>query len=69
MFERKKESKGYRLYVFGEQGWRCIKSTAFLQCGLGSSPVVNALCVGLLFVDTRFPRLPKIFRFYKKNIL
>ena len=58
---------GYPLYVFGEQGWRSIKSTTFRQCGLASSPGVNALCAGLLFVNMRFPRLPKIFRPYKKH--
>ena len=39
---------GYFLHVFGEQGWRSVKSTTSRQCGLGSSPGVNALCAGLL---------------------
>ena len=55
--KKKGERKGYPSYVFGEQGWRRVKRTTSHQCGLASSPGVNALCVGLLFVNMRFPSL------------
>jgi len=64
--ERKKE-KVNPYNVFGEQGWRRVKSTTSHQCCLASSTGVNVLCVGFMFVNMRFPRLPITFLPYKKH--